>query len=110
MPAARAAMAVPCQRKCINAHPSALIVTGGNQLIRLIIAFSLMIIENTAKFFDLLGRGPAASQGMHHQLAGGPFKDALQDIVRQLTLGLRCRAVSFVNMGALALIPTHRAF
>ena len=45
-------MAVPCQRKCISAQPSAVIVEGGIQLTRLAITFFPMIIQDTAKLFE----------------------------------------------------------
>src|ERR1700742_4799838 len=100
--AARAAMAAPCQRKCSSAQPRAKRTGGEKPLIGLSIAMPHMPVENAAKFFDFLGRGAAAGQGMHHQLTGGAFKNPLNDIRRQLAFGLFRRTVGAIDMGALA--------
>src|SRR6185503_10590824 len=90
--AASAARARHCHSEWISAQPRARVTSGESQLFSLAMLVSLIRIQNAAEFFDFLCRGPVARKGVHHQLAGGAFKHALQHVPGKLALGLLGRA------------------
>ena len=47
---------------------------------------------------------------MHHELACGPLKDALQHVTCNLALGLLGRKACFIDVGTLCFVSAHRVF
>src|SRR3954467_10846819 len=63
-----------------------------------------------ANLLDLFGRGLVSGEGMHHELARGTFKNALQHVPCQLPLGLLRRKACFIDVRPLRFVSPHGAF
>ena len=68
------------------------------------LAFPLIVVEEAANLLDLFARSLLAGERMHHELACGTFKYALQHISGQLTLGLLGRKPCFIDVRPLCFV------
>jgi hypothetical protein len=69
-----------------------------------------MLIEKAAKFGDFFSGTTVRGQGMHHELAGGTFKDALEGVFYQLAFGFLRGETRFIDVGALVFVSANQAF
>ena len=65
-----------------------------------------MFVEQAAQLFNLLPRTALRGQSMQHQFPRGTVENALQHVGGKLALGLFCRLLRFIDMGALIFVAT----
>src|SRR5579863_1052621 len=73
-------------------------------------AVPFVVVQQTAQFADLFGRGFASGERMHHELACRAFEHPLQHVPGDLPLGLLGGQDCFIDVCALGFVSPHRSF